>query len=99
MDSKNIFEVKIAGIPLKIRSSHSQDSVDKLVRHVDEKIAKAMAVNKSGSFQDSMLLALLNMAEELAQVKQQARTELGKLHTKARTIASELESSRVGLNS
>jgi cell division protein ZapA len=95
---KKLHEVKIAGVSLKIRSAHDEETVNQLVQFVNDKINEALAVNKSGSFQDSMLLASLNMAEELVLLKKHARRELDRLDQKTRSVISELEASRAGLN-
>lgn len=90
----NIFEVNIAGILLKVRTEHNQETVNALAHYVDKKIREALPLTKNGSIQNAALLASLHIAEDLIQVKKKARTELNRLEYKTRQVISELESSR-----
>jgi cell division protein ZapA len=96
--NKKIHDVKVAGVPLRIRSTHDQETVQELVRMVDEKINEALRLTPSGSFQHGILLAALNMAEELLVLRQKAQTELTRLEHKAKSIIVELESSAAATN-
>lgn len=91
---KGIFEVTIAGIPLKLKSGHDPETVKKLVSFVDKKIQQALPATKSGSVQNAALLAALNLAEELFELKAQALGHLDKVEKKAQKVLSELEASR-----
>ena len=95
---KTIHEVKVAGVPLKIRSTHDEQTVQELVKMVDEKITEALRLTRSGSFQHSVLLASLNMAEELLLLRQKAQVELTRLEDKAKSIIIELETSANATN-
>lgn len=96
--TKNIHDVKIAGVPLKIRSNHDPETVQELVRLVDERIAEALRLTPSGSFQHSILLACLNMAEELLVLRRKAQVELGYLESKTKSIIADLESISAATN-
>lgn len=94
-------EVEIAGVPLRLKSSHDEQTVKELVAMVDQKVREALAATKTGSIQSAAILASLNMAEELLTLKRRTRAELDHLETRAQKVLSELESSRVsqpGLN-
>jgi cell division protein ZapA len=93
--AKGVFDVSIAGIPLKLRSGHDPETVLQLVSFVDKKIQEAIQATKSGSIQNAALLAALNMAEELFALKQTALSQLEKVEKKAHKIIHELESSKV----
>jgi cell division protein ZapA len=90
---KSVFEVTVAGLPLKLKTSHDQETVNQLVQFVDKKIQEAAGATKSG-FQTATVLACLNLAEELILLKRKARTEIDRLETKTRRVITELESSQ-----
>src|ERR1700677_2783878 len=92
--NKAVYEVVIAGIPLKLKSGHDPKLVNKLVSFVDNKVQQALPATKSGSVQNAALLAALNMAEELFELKAKAIEQLEKVEKKAQKTLNELESSR-----
>ena len=85
-------EVKIAGTSLRLKSSHSTEKVMELARVVSEKIDAALPLTKSGSIQMATLLACLNMADEIQQLRAAFAAELEDLERQARSIHSQLES-------
>lgn len=70
------YEVEIAGVPLRLKSSHDQQTVDEILQLVesqmDEKLAKT-------SLRNSALLACLRLAEELYLLRQKTKSELDNL--------------------
>lgn len=103
MDAANLttFEVVIAGVPLRLRTSHPRSSVDQLVTLVDEKIQKALHATKSGSLQNAAILAALNLAEDLFVLKNEANQQLSRLEALTESVLNDLEASRLsqaGLN-
>lgn len=99
-DGTRLFETVIAGVPLRLKSSHDELTVNELVGLVDRKVREALSLTKSGSIQNAAILAALHLAEEYLLLKRRAKVELDELEAKARKVISELESSRVmtGLN-
>lgn len=95
---KKTHEIRIAGVPLKIRSNHDEEMVSQMVEFVDAKVNEALASNRNGSFQDSTLLACLNLAEQYLLLKKNALSELQRLESKTQSVISHLEVSREGLN-
>ncbi len=93
-EQKQVFEVSIGGIPLKIKTAHDAATVQELVSYVDRKISEALPLTKSGSLQNAAVLACLNIAEEMILLKKKALTELDRFENKARRVVSHLESSR-----
>lgn len=91
---KRTFNFSIAGVPYKIKTSHDDATVQELVNFVNDKITKAMAVTKHGSFQNAAVLTALNVAEELILLKRKAHRELEKLEEKTLKLALELENSK-----
>jgi len=92
--NKQIFEVTLAGLSLKLKTSHDSETVHQLVSYVDQKVSEALKMTKSGSIQNAALLASLNIAEELIILKERAREQLAKIEGKAQKVLSDLESSR-----
>lgn len=90
-----IFEVEIAGMPLKLRSSHDEQTVKELVSLVDQKINQALPKVKHASLQMAAMLAALNFAEELILLRKLASRELERLEHKADRVISSLETSRI----
>lgn len=98
---KTTYEVLIAGLPLKLRSSHDEETVAKLVALVDEKVKEAMDAHATVSFQNALLLAALHLAEDLILLKQAANHQLTGLESRAKELLTNLESSpltRTGLD-
>ncbi|MCB0394214.1 MAG: cell division protein ZapA [Bdellovibrionales bacterium] len=93
--SKNLFEVEIGGIALKLRTSYDEDTVNQLVKFVDERFNESLAATKSGSLQTAAILTALNIAEENLLLKKRAGIELDQIQNKARRILSHLESSQI----
>ena len=95
-----LFEVVIAGVPLRLKSSHDEQTVNELIAFVDTKVREALPLTKTGSIQNAAILAALHLAEEYILLKRKAKLELENLEAKAQKVISELESSRVntGLN-
>ena len=92
-DSKQLHEVLVAGLALKLRSSHDIDTVTELTKLVDEKVREAQLTGQNISFQNALLLAALNIAEELVLLKRAARTDLDLLEKRAQDLLSNVESS------
>ena len=87
------YEVQVAGLPLRLKSSHDEQTVQELIDLVDARVKEAMSSNSSISFQKALLLASLHVAEDLVFLKRAVRTRLDSLETKAKGVLSELDSS------
>ncbi len=87
---KNLFEVKIAGIPFKLKTAHNEMFVNELVNFVNEHINKSLKETKSGSVQTAAVLTALNIAEEHLILKKQALMSLERLEQKASKISSNI---------
>lgn len=86
-------QVSIAGVPLRLKSSHDEETVKELVRMVDEKIRQALPLTKTGSIQNASILAALNMAEELLLLKRHARELVNSLEARTLRVIEDLEKS------
>jgi cell division protein ZapA len=89
--AKNVYEVHVAGLPLKLRSSHDQQTVSDLINFVDQKVKEAMSVNSSVTYQNALVLASLNIAEELLLLKKTVAAELDRVEERAKAILDQLE--------
>lgn len=87
------YHVSIAGVPLRLKSSHDEETVNELVRLVDDKIREALPLTKTGSIQNASILASLNMAEELLLLKRRARELVDGLEARAIRVIEDLEKS------
>ncbi len=97
---KKLYNVNIAGLPLKLRSSLDIATVNELASLVDSKVEQALAQGQQVSFQNALLLASLHIAEELLTLKSSVNEDLNLLKDKSKKILSELESSplnKIGL--
>lgn len=91
--ANKIYDVQIAGIPLKLRSTHDEETVNRLISLVDDKVKQAMNLTKSTSFQNSLLLAALHIAEDLLNLKSTMDTELQSLESRTLQMISDIETS------
>lgn len=89
--AKNVYEVQVAGLPMKLRSSHDAQTVSELINLVDTKIKEATTANTSVSFQNALILATLNIAEELLLLKKTATLELDRVEKRAQNLLNQLE--------
>ena len=95
-----LFEVEIAGIPMRLKSAHDDKTVNELVELVNAKINEALPLTKSGSIQNASILAALHLAEEYLMLKRHAKAELDLLEAKATRVLVDMENSisQAGLN-
>jgi cell division protein ZapA len=90
-----LFEVVIAGVPLRLKSAHDEQTVNELVALVDRKVREALPLTKTGSIQNASILASLHLAEEYLTLRRKAKSELERLESKALKVITDLESSRM----
>ena len=87
--NKKVYEVKIGDLHFSLRSSHDEQTVNKMAQLVDDKIKKAKA---SGiSYQNALTLAALHLAEEYVLLKTSTKTELQNLQKQTLEILSQIE--------
>lgn len=90
---KQTYEIQVGGFPLKLKSSHDAETVNELVKLVNEKVESALANHPSLSYQKAILLTCLHMAEDLVLLKRAALRELDLVEMQAKQIYVDLESS------
>ncbi|MGE4133889.1 MAG: cell division protein ZapA [Bdellovibrionales bacterium] len=89
--TSEVYEVQVAGLPLRLKSSHDETTVQELIDLVDSKVKEAMASSSSISFQKALLLASLHVAEDLVFLKRAIHTRLDLIEDKAKSILTELD--------
>lgn len=97
MERKNadLMEVMIAGVPLRLKTSHDAAVVQALVQQVDAKISEILKLSKSSSVLNAAILTALNFADELLVMKQQTQNQLNHLESLVQSAMSDLEASRI----
>jgi cell division protein ZapA len=90
------YEVQVAGLPLRLKSSHDEKTVQELIDLIDLRVKEAMSSSSSISFQKALLLASLHVAEDLVFLKRAVRDRLNLLEDKAKGILTELDSTPAG---
>tara|TARA_B100001248_G_C27398266_1_gene467502 strand:- start:2729 stop:3043 length:315 start_codon:yes stop_codon:yes gene_type:complete len=89
---KNLYEVTIADVPLKLLSEHSEKLVQEMVELVDANVSKALENQKTPSIQNAALLAALNIAEDYILLKNTAKQRLDRLSDHAESVLASLDS-------
>ncbi len=96
---KALYEVQVAGLNMKLRSSHDEKTVLNLVQFINSKVDEAMKANGKVTFQNALVLAALNIAEELLLLKTTAATELDRIESRTRLILEKIEDVTTASNS
>jgi cell division protein ZapA len=92
---KAIFSVEVAGLPLKLKSSHDEATVNELIKLVDTKVKEALSSGNNLPYQKALLLACLHIAEDFLLLKRTGFSGLSQLEIQAQGILSDLESSPI----
>lgn len=92
-EEKKLYNIKMAGLPLRIRSSHDEEVVNQLVSLVNKRVNGILEQTKGTSYQNALLLVALNLAEELTFLKRRALSLLERIESQADDILTDLESS------
>ena len=90
-NGKSVYEVQVAGVTLKLRSSHDQETVDELSQLVDQKVRETLGAAPSISFQNALILTALNLAEDQLLLKKAAQSELASIESQTQRILDQLE--------
>jgi cell division protein ZapA len=86
-------DVEIAGVPLRLKSSHDHAVVKALVDMVDRQVKLSLPLTKTGSVQNAAILACLHFAEAYNELLKKTEAELGHLEQRALRVITELENS------
>lgn len=82
------YEVAIAGIPLKLKASHDQETVNEILKMVENQMDDNLTKT---SLQSSAILACLRLAEELYVLRKKAKEELDAIETIALDHLSQVQ--------
>lgn len=90
---KKMYDVQVAGISVRLKSSHSEETVSRLTTYISDKIENAQKANPQSSFQNVLFLTCLQMAEELVFTKTELSSELNSIKSEALQLLGDLEAS------
>jgi len=88
---RDVYDVQIAGLTLKLRSSHDQETVNQLASTVDQRLKETLEASPAISFQNALILTALNLAEDHLLLKKAALRELSSVETRAQKILESFE--------
>ena len=66
-------EIRIAGVPFRLKSNHNQETVNEILKMVEKQMDQELAKT---SIRNSALLACLRLAEELFFLKKKTKEKL-----------------------
>lgn len=90
MSGTKAYQVSIAGVPLRLKSSHSNETVEHILKLVESKLDKKVCQT---SVQNAAILACLRLAEEIHFLKKQTHDELNKLESLTQSYITEIQDS------
>ena len=93
--ANRVFDVEIAGVPLRLKSSHDEKTVNELVDLIDQKVREALPLTRTGSVQNASILASLHLAEEYLLLKRKAQAELEQFEAKMARLLADLERAQI----
>ena len=82
------YEVEIAGVPLRLKASHDQETVNEILKMVEDQMDPKLA---KASLRNSALLACLRLAEELYLLRKQTKQELDQLESQTLEHLSQIQ--------
>jgi len=85
------YNINIGGCSLRLKSQHDSDTLEEIVKVVEQQISKVD--NHTLSMQKSFALCCLNVAEELVFLKRNLKQKLKYLESSTQSICSEMSSS------
>lgn len=91
LGSNSIYEFYIAGVPYRLKTHHQAQMVEQLVRLVHQKMEAALKATRSGSYQNAAVLTALQLAEEMMNLKQNARDQISEIETQLSDLKSKIE--------
>ena len=89
----HIYEIKIAGEQLRLRSNEPEERVQKLASFVDERVSKLHKESSNLSLKQSLILVCLDLAGQMHDVKNQSLEYIQDLEKDALELKKEFQSS------
>ena len=90
---KQHYDVQIAGVSLRVRSSHDESTVKKLIDTINSKVEDSLA--KNISFPKALALTALLLAEEKLIFQKKALDHISEIESDAQKIIDQLDSSHL----
>jgi cell division protein ZapA (FtsZ GTPase activity inhibitor) len=89
----HIYEIKIAGEQLRLRSDQSEDKVQKLASFVEERVNKIHKASSNLSLKQSLILMCLDLAGQVHDLKSQSLEYIQDIEKEALELKKEFQSS------
>lgn len=89
----SIYEVKIAGMELRLRSDQPEERVRKLATFVDQKVSKLLNKKSNVNAKHALLLACLDLAGELYDIKAQSLEHIQDIEKEALELKKAIRTS------
>lgn len=89
----HIYEIKIAGEQLRLRSDEPEERVQKLASFVDSEVAKLHKASANLSLKQSLILVCLDLAGQIYDIKNQSLDYIQDLEKDALELKKEFQSS------
>lgn len=89
----HIYEIKIAGEQLRLRSDEPEDRVQKLASYVDVRVSELHKASNNLSLKQSLILVCLDLAGQIHDLKNQSLEYIQDLEKDALELKKEFQSS------
>ncbi len=89
----HIYEIKIAGEQLRLRSDEPEDRVQKLASYVDAQVSELHKASNNLSLKQSLILVCLDLAGQIHDLKNQSLEYIQDLEKDALELKKEFQSS------
>lgn len=89
----HIYEIKIAGEQLRLRSDEPEERVQKLASYVDEHVSKLHKASSNLSLKQSLILVCLDLAGQIHDLRNQSLDYIQDLEKEALELKKEFQSS------
>jgi cell division protein ZapA (FtsZ GTPase activity inhibitor) len=89
----HLYEIKIAGEQLRLRSDEPEERVQKLASYVDDQVSKLHKASSNLSLKQSLILVCLDLAGQIHDLKNQSLEYMQDLEKEALELKKEFQSS------
>lgn len=88
-----IYEMKIAGMELRLRSDQPEERVKKLAALVDQRVAKLLNKKPNANIKHALLLACLDLAGDLYDIQHQSLEHIQDIEKEALELKKTMRTS------
>ncbi len=89
----HLYEIKIAGEQLRLRSDEPEERVQKLASYIDAQVLKIHKASSNLSLKQSLILVCLDLAGQIHDLKNQSLDYIQDLEKEALELKKEFQSS------